>query len=313
MALPLVSLCMSSFNNARYVVATLESLRNQNYPNLELIIVDDYSTDNSVAVINEWLATCTLPHRFILHERNLGVCRVANSLVDHAHGQYVSIIASDDIMLPHKISSQVALFEAAPANVALVYSDVVKIDSAGALIATSIYEPGSPTPLSGSVWLELLRMNFIPAMAVMLRRECLAEIGPFDESLAFEDWDMWLRLARKYEVIYQPEPTVQYRIHSSSFVHKRQVQLLESTALLLSKQLGVSSEGDAVIQRQVHDIAEKLYHLGSVSAHHWLRLRYQFKKDKASLVLLMAATLKLPPRYVARSQSLLNKLRRSRA
>src|SRR5437868_7150756 len=108
MEYPLVSAEVLCYNHARFVVECLESVKLQNYPNLELIVNDDASTDNSAALIEAWLAeNKSIPHRFIHNKVNRGLCRTLNNALGQASGKYFCGIAADDAWLPGKLLNQV--------------------------------------------------------------------------------------------------------------------------------------------------------------------------------------------------------------
>lgn len=307
---PLVSIGVASFNNARYIRETLDSIRALEYPSVELIIVDDKSKDESVQVIRAWLAEhADFNARLIEHTENQGLCRVCNRFVDESKGKYLSLIGSDDLYLPHKLKTQVTLLEAAPPQVGLIFSDVSKIDSAGNVFVPSIYATGQITPSSGNVWLPMLRTNFIGAMTTLTRRSCFEAVGPYDESLVYEDWDMWLRLSRKFEFLYQPEVTAQYRVHGSSIMFQWRAQMMETNMRLLLKHTGVSAEGDDIIRKHIAAFSEQLYLLGGKNSIYWLRQRWQQQRDFRGLALLSLARLGVSAQKVSQAYGLLKRLR----
>lgn len=222
---PLVSISVASYNNAHLITETLDSIFNQTYRNIELVVVDDFSTDNSIEIINKWVAE--YGHRFqhvelIQHEKNKGVCAAANSMVKNSKGDFISYIASDDTMLPDKTEKQLALLQQASEEVGMVYSDAYLMDEESNPIYgwfIQRYRQDFVWPPSGWLFEELLNGNFIPAMSVMIKKEVFDDIGYFDETLVFEDYDMWLRIALKYKIVYSEVPSVRYRIRKSSLIH----------------------------------------------------------------------------------------------
>jgi len=215
---PLVSIAAINYNNERFVIATLESIRNQTYQNIELVIVDDCSTDGSMDLINEWLKGYTKPYKIVKHEKNKGVSGACNSGVQNATGKYYSAIATDDIMLPEKTQIQVAILEAKGNNVGAVYSDAYLIDEDGTqreALFIPTHKQFAEIP-SGNIYEILLQGNYIPGMTFLFRRSIFNEVGPFDETLIYEDYDMWLRIARKYQIIYAHTPSAQYRLRVNS-------------------------------------------------------------------------------------------------
>ena len=93
---PLVTMLAICYNHSRFVINCLESIRHQTYSNVELIVLDDCSTDNSVALINEWIARHAVDCRFVQHRVNAGVCRTLNEGITLARGKYISMIATDE-------------------------------------------------------------------------------------------------------------------------------------------------------------------------------------------------------------------------
>jgi hypothetical protein len=110
---------------------------------------------------------------------------------------------------------------------------------------------------------------------------------------------MWLRLSRVCRFIYQPEITALYRIHGGSAMHQRKIQIIETNMRLLSKQLGVSEEGDNIIHQHIADYAEQLYLLGSPESTHWLTERRRLRPDGRGLALLWLSRLGVPAAPVA--------------
>jgi glycosyltransferase involved in cell wall biosynthesis len=218
--LPLVSILAANYNNAPYVLESLESIKQQTYPNLELIIIDDASADNSPELILEWLKTANITHKYIVHEKNKGLCSTCNELLRNANGKYISFIATDDRFLPEKITKQVNILENCSDNVALVYSDTYLMDSEskfrfGTFMAT-LCKYDFEYPPSGNVLPYLENSHFLHWLSALARKDVYNTVGYYDESLAFEDYDMSLRIAKKFEIQYMPDIQTVYRVHSKS-------------------------------------------------------------------------------------------------
>jgi glycosyltransferase involved in cell wall biosynthesis len=308
-SLPLVSIGVASYNNSAYILETLDSIRHQTYSNWELVVVDDASTDNSVAVISNWLKVHhEVNGRLLVNDHNSGICYTFNRFLAQANGKYVSIIGSDDLFLPNKLTAQVALLEVAPPAIGVVFSDLSKIDANGEIIVPSVYATGEIKPSSGKVWLEMLNTNFLGAMTVLIRRECIAQIGTFDENLAYEDWDMWLRISREFDFLYQPEITCHYRVHSNSVLHRHRAVIIDSSLRLLQKHVGVSLISDTIIARHMREFSEQLYLLGSPDSVKWLTRSWQLNRHWRGLAILAAARLGVPPAFVTKAFGGLKKL-----
>ncbi|TWP31195.1 glycosyltransferase [Apibacter muscae] len=220
---PLVSIVAINYNNEKYVIETLDSIANQTYQNTELIIVDDCSTDESLHIIEKWLKNYNKPYKLIKHAKNLGVCKTINDGYGIAKGKYISSIATDDIMLSKKIEKQVCCLENTDNTVGMVYSNAYLIDDNSNVIEGNFiakYRGDLSNPFTGNVYQELFKGNFIPAMSIMIKKNILLDIGYFDERLKYEDFDMWLRIAEKYKIIYSEYISVKYRIRENSLSNR---------------------------------------------------------------------------------------------
>jgi GT2 family glycosyltransferase len=145
-------------------------------------------------------------------------------LVNNASGKYISFIATDDAYLPEKISAQVAIMENCPDSVALVYSDTYLMDSSsrrrfGTYMTTHCQLTYEFAP-SGNVLEELQETHFLHWLSALVRRDVYNTVGNYDENLSFEDYDMSLRIARKFEIQYMPDIHTVYRVHSASMSRK---------------------------------------------------------------------------------------------
>src|SRR6478672_937834 len=128
---PLVTAFVGCYNHSRFVEECLDSVRQQTYPKLQVIIFDDCSKDNSVSVIENWLKEHQLDWQFITHTRNIGICASFNEVLRLARGKYISVVAADDVWLPDKTSRQVEMMEQMPGDVGVLYSDALQIDENG--------------------------------------------------------------------------------------------------------------------------------------------------------------------------------------
>lgn len=219
--LPLVSIVAVNYNNGKYVLETLNSIAAQTYPNIELIVVDDCSTDDSVQKIEKWLADYQKPFKFIKCPRNQGVCATFNKGYRAAAGKYISSTATDDLILPEKIQNQVFLFETLSEDVGMIYGDAYLInDDSEKLYGTLIqrFRKFDHVP-SGDIFDALVEGNFIPPMAVMIKSAVLKTVGYYDEQLPYEDFDMWLRIAKRYKIVFQKEITAVYRKRKNSLTN----------------------------------------------------------------------------------------------
>lgn len=200
---PLVSVVVPVWNKRHVVSETLASVESQSHRPIELIVIDDASTDGSEAVVDRWIEESTIPVRSIRNERNLGLNRSLNVGLARCTGEFVVCLDADDRMLPHMIENHVDVLLDAP-EASFVYGDARRVDLQGGIVSPSVVAETRPShALHGDVFAELLRdPRCIHVSAVTIRRSSLEEIGPFDPDLAFQDYDMWLRLARRRSVAF---------------------------------------------------------------------------------------------------------------
>lgn len=250
-ALPLVSVVAACYNHARFLKETLDSIVAQTYPNIQLIVTDDASKDNSVAVIQEWMANHPEWNVTLLaNPKNEGICKTFNKGLQHSKGKYFQVIACDDVMLPHKIATQVEALEKASEEVVMVHSDARVLGEQSEVLHDSFWAFwGFKTPTAPTPFEQLIEQNTIMAPSVLLRREVMVAEGGYDESLCYEDWDLWLRLSQKYTFMKWPEPLVYYRHFGTSTSQGKAMRLnmAQDSIKLLEKHRGQSKAIDARI------------------------------------------------------------------
>ena len=208
---PLVSVVCLCYNQERYVAEALESVAAQTYSGIELIVVDDGSSDGSKEAIAKVLASWASNHMeisaFLDLQENLGNCKAFNQGLAACRGKYVIDLAADDVLDPSRITQQVEQFEQLPDHFGVVYSDAEYIDETGRSMGVHRVEG----PSEGDVYAEVVRRYFIPPPSMMMKRKVLQDLGGYDESLDYEDFDFWIRSARKWHYGYLPQPLTRIR------------------------------------------------------------------------------------------------------
>ena len=286
MNLPKVSVGVPSYNYSKYIIETLNSVVNQTYSNIELIIVDDCSADNSVEVINQWIAAYKGEKKiaFIVNAVNMGVTKTCSVILQHASGKYITWLDSDDLIFPDKIEKQVKVLEKAGSDTGFIYSNVNIIDAKGMVIGydymLSIGYNYKKMP-TGNIFEMLFDFNFVPALSILANVACVKAIGGFDDRVALHDYYIWLALSKKYQVAYIPEHTASYRIHgglSLSNSPKTKTKMLEGVLVVLYQHYDT---GSIVVKKKIEnlviDIAPALYKFKYPTAKYWLKLAFQFK------------------------------------
>jgi glycosyltransferase involved in cell wall biosynthesis len=203
---PKVSVVIPAFNAERYLRETLDSVLAQTCRDLEVVVVDDGSTDAT----REIAASYGEPVRCV-PQANAGPSPARNRGIREARGEFVAFVDSDDLWLPEKLAEQMPLFDG-EGRVGLVYCHGERIDADGSPIPTQTAR--KPT---GRVFLDFLLRNHCPTSGVVVRRECFERCGTFPEDFIWaEDWHLWLRIARHYEFQAVQRVLVRHRMHGSA-------------------------------------------------------------------------------------------------
>jgi glycosyltransferase involved in cell wall biosynthesis len=264
---PTVTIVALCHNHAPFLREALDSIVAQTYPYLEVWLVDDASTDNSVAILREYAAVN--PHwRTLLLTENVGNCRAFNQALRQSRGELVIDFATDDVLLPARVAQQVAQFQAA--GVGVVYSNCELIDEASRPLGLHHRPDGhgglKPVPASGWVFSDVLRRYFISTPTMMMRRACLESLGGYDETLAYEDFDFWVRASRDWQFLYLDEVTTRKRKHPRSMsakAYRRHDPYLASTIRVCDKALDLcrnAPEREALAIRLRWELQKALRH-----------------------------------------------------
>ncbi|WP_447747408.1 glycosyltransferase [Pseudomonas nicosulfuronedens] len=212
MSQPTVSVFIPSYNYRRYLGDAIDSILAQTWDDWELVIVDDASSDGSQELIAEYVARYPQKIRAFYLERNVGQSRCSRIGLGHCRGRYVSILASDDVATPRRLEEGVALMEQRP-EVAAAFSMAQAIDQHGQpLDVDTVFNK----PFT-SLRRELLNGNFLCGTSIIARRELLTQHNSWNSELrAVEDFDLWVRLLARYELVRVDAIWVKYRIHDSN-------------------------------------------------------------------------------------------------
>jgi glycosyltransferase involved in cell wall biosynthesis len=222
---PRVSVVIPAFNHGRYVGEAVRSALDQSYPDLEVIVIDDGSTDDTREAIRGFGDRVRY-----FHQENRGLAAARNRGIGESRGDFVAFLDADDLWLPRKLERQLEVFDRHP-SVRLVYAGVFHVDCEGRVLQ-EIQPRHRGTTVS-----QLLLDNVVigSGTTAVVPRECLKELGGFDECFSVcEDWELWLRIARRYELDYVDAPLAKYRLHAGN-AHKNQERMKAGRLALLDK------------------------------------------------------------------------------
>jgi glycosyltransferase involved in cell wall biosynthesis len=310
---PLVTIGVPNHNYPHYVLDTLNSVANQTYQNIELIIVDDLSTDNSVEVIDKWISNYngSITINFIKNGVNFGLTKVCNIILENATGKYFQTLDADDIILPKKIEKQVALLEASE-NTALIYSNIGVINEAGEVINSDylarIGYDKNDMP-QGRIFEKLFDFNFIPLPSVLINTEYAKRVGGFDETLQVQDYYLWLKLSEQYKIIYLVENTALYRQHAISMSNNILTNPRSEDSVLKIKfkyYRNGNKKIRSIIKKNIYFSAAYLYQFNYPSAKIWLKKNLLLNPGIKSLGYYAAIKLGIPYSFFEKIKSKLH-------
>lgn len=212
---PLVSVVCLCYNQQQFVREAVESVLNQRYPNVQLIVVDDASTDGSASVIQE-LKREYPSIEILLLERNLGNCAAFNRGLALAKGKYVIDLAADDVLFSNRIAMGVERLEVLGEKYGVHYSDALLVNESGEDIKKhSENVTIAPMP-SGNIYEAVIKHYFICSPTMLMRKKVLDELGGYDETLHYEDFDFLVRSSRDYWYDYSTDVLVKKRVVKGS-------------------------------------------------------------------------------------------------
>lgn len=206
--MPLISVVIPVYNGEKTIRDTIESVLNQTFLDLELIVINDGSQDSTLDIV----ASIQDPRLEVFSYPNAGLSASRNRGIDHASGEFISFLDADDLWTPDKLEAQLKALQANP-QAAVAYSWTNSIDESGKYLRR-----GCHITATGDVYKQLLVCNFLEnGSNPLICRQALTAVGKFDESVnAAADRDMYLRLASRYHFVAVPSPQILYRVSTNS-------------------------------------------------------------------------------------------------
>jgi len=235
----LVSVIVPTYNSAQYIEECLESVFSQTYTKLEILVVDDGSTDNTRELLEPYIASGKIQY---FYQQNKGPAAARNLGLRHAHGEYIGFIDADDLWLPEKVEKQVVVLQKNP-NVGMMYSDSEwfgdewQRQRSSSRKLREIDRRKAEHFRRGDIYKVLLSHNFIPTMTVLVRHSILKKTGPFLERIGNtrfsygEDFELWLRIASVTRVEFNLHKACKRRVHTSQLTANKRFGYRQLCAL----------------------------------------------------------------------------------
>ncbi len=224
----LVSVIIPTFNRAFSLHKCINSVLNQSHENLEVIIVDDGSTDNSYEVIRQYLKNSRV--RYIKHETNKGAQAARNTGIKSAAGNYIAFLDSDDEWLPKKIEIQLDKARESK-RLCVIHSDTLVAHE-----GTDETKRLNVPQLDGCVHKELLRGPGPLLQCILAPRSCFGRIGYLDENVpSWQEWDTSIALSKHYEFIYCDVPLTIYSLHAHDTISKDKKRTADGWRYIVNK------------------------------------------------------------------------------
>lgn len=236
---PLVTIICVSYNQASYLELALASIYAQSYANIEVIAVDDGSSDGSTTILVQWQKSH--PNlKVLLLGTNHGYCKAFNKGWALAKGQYIIDLSADDVLLPSRVEVGVTALSSGKAGVH--FCDAQYIDKHSTVVSGHFQRDSHGRLVQsipqGNIYKELLKRYFICAPTMMIHRRVLEHLAGYDEELYYEDFDFWVRSSRHFSYCFTDQILVQKRVLKDSMSKTQYTQgslMLASTAAVCTK------------------------------------------------------------------------------
>ncbi|KJH71119.1 glycosyltransferase family 2 protein [Aliterella atlantica] len=224
--MPKVSVIIPAYNAEKTIRETIETVRQQTFPDWEIIIINDGSKDKTLEIV----ASIEDERIKVFSYENSGLSMARNRGISKANGEYIALLDADDLWTPDKLELQLLAFNNNPqAGVAYSWTYFMDVDEQGKV--TSLH-PSNPYAFAGNVYENLLISDFIHSGSnTLILKQAIDTVGEFDPTLkSCEDWDYWLRLATRWHFVVVPKHQIYYRRSPNSMSSK--VEIMKAAALM---------------------------------------------------------------------------------
>lgn len=269
----LVSIIVPCYNHENFVMDLFSSILDQTYRNYEVIVCDDCSKDQSVEALktaSSLFEEKGIRFELLINTVNRGIVHNLNRMLELADGEYVKVIASDDVLYPEYLEKMVGLLEQNN-DAKLAFCNCMRLEEDGHYPIEDSYLIGpllDPFPDAGTyTFEEIFRLNMVPAPSTIYRRGVLDEVGGYDTNIAIEDLEMLLRVLSRYSnsIVYLEETLVYYRINGNSISSaKRNKGAVKRVRFMYLNQLKTAQKykncvSKSIYKQRINDIRLSYY------------------------------------------------------
>ena len=270
---PLVSIIVPCYNHEKFLCDFAKSIMEQDYNNIEVLILDDCSTDKSWEKLQELgieMSGHGISSKLMRNEKNLGITKTLNHLIQVSHGKLIKVIASDDMFASTDSISQFVSFfrENDYIDVAVCNGKMIQEQDRYPVVNAGKEIYGNPPKFSGQdLFINLYCNNFIFAPGVMIKRSVYDKFGTYSEGLMTEDWEFWLRITRDHGVNigYIEKALIYYRKSSNSMtsltknrdlearrikLHSTEMEIIEQYKEYVPKRIYASKKIKSILKEQ---------------------------------------------------------------
>lgn len=226
----LFTIIIPSYNHEKYVLDCLESIKRQKYPQIEIIIVDDYSQDNTFALEQKWVDENSRFFSNVIllrNDKNMGVVKTVNRGLNLSHGQYIIRLASDDCLLDDAVGNIVNEYKLNMSYGMICFDGVVgesysqifqDIESLPTMYGDTDYNQKK------NIFEDLYKEDFIAAPGCIIKRETYLKLGLYDENSWIDDWEYYLRTTKNYPILFSKTKVVFFRQVQDSLSHSPSIK-----------------------------------------------------------------------------------------
>ena len=283
--MPRVSVIIPTYNQARFIPATISSVLEQTYKDFEIIVIDDGSTDDTQKELERFGSKIK-----VILQPNSERAVSRNNGVKNSTGAYIAFLDSDDLWSPDKLEKQVEVLDNLK-DIVLVYGQSYRINDKGEQIKSAKRQMHG---FSGNVFEKLLMRNFIVSATPMIKREDFDKTAGFQTKyIPYEDWEFWLRFSLLGEFYFLPTPMSYYRIHPEQSVKQATAENIERVTNLLL-------EDSFKLEETSEDIIRKSLGLANLRYCYWYLLANQITiaKEKINKALSLYPQFLKDPRWI---------------